>query len=81
MGKDGRPVRRSPVYRAASKSTKRKTSTCEAGICFSCALNEQTVCEADGEAPQARVCEYEIRTAKKKNKHLRSKKETKRGAT
>lgn len=28
---------------------KRKTSDCEAGICFSCGINEQTVCEADKE--------------------------------
>lgn len=32
-------------------------SGCEADIHFSSRINEQTVCEADEKAPQARVCE------------------------
>ena len=30
----------------------RKTSDAEGGICLSCAVNEQAVCEADKRAPQ-----------------------------
>ena len=36
---------------------KRKTSDCEAGICFSCAINEQTSDEIGHRALKARVCE------------------------
>ncbi len=37
-------------------SAKEKQAT-RSGICFSCAVNEQTVCVADGKH-EVRVCEY-----------------------
>ncbi len=42
---------------ASNKPGKGKPSDAEGGIWFSCANNEQTVCEADREAPKVRVCE------------------------
>jgi hypothetical protein len=42
---------------------KRKTSGCEADICFSCVISEQTVREADNKALKARVCERDIMNA------------------
>jgi hypothetical protein len=38
-------------------SAKEKQAAAQAAICFSCAINEQTVCEADQGARNARVCE------------------------
>lgn len=38
-------------------SAREKQAT-QSGICFSCAFNEQTVCEADNEH-EVRVCEYD----------------------
>ncbi len=36
----------------------RKTSDCEAGICFSAVINEQTPDEIGQKALKARVCEF-----------------------
>ena len=37
---------------------KRKTSGCEADICFSCAINEQMPCGSRAESALARICEF-----------------------
>jgi hypothetical protein len=52
---------------------KRKTSGCEADICFSCAINEQSACEAGFERGTRVIASLrgKTRIAQKKNKRLR----------